>query len=345
MGLEPSDALADRLGVGGHPGLAEDVDDVAGPVAVGGGVHGIGRAVAPLPATERGEAPAAVGALDGPEVDDGRFPTGPIQQAVDPGRGPEQERPVVEVGGRGRAEVAPEPVEPSAGRGGGLVVVGSLADGHGGQGGPVIVVVFGGGQVAIEPVPAAVGTLDRPHPIERGAGQGVQLARRGRVVQRQGRRGRDDLAFGDRPGRLLRAVPAGGATLEERPDLGQLGRGPDHRAGHHVRVVRMAGPALPRPRPVDRDRVEEPGALLDREPRGHRLLVRVGAGPGRRVAARGEGGRDADQGENQGSTSNHRREPPPGTAIEPTVILTPDRDGVSPPGPSDHRAVSPDRDR
>ncbi len=115
MGLEPSNSPADRDGVGGHPGLAEDENDVPGPIAVGRGVFGIGRTIATGPAPERGEAPASIGTLKSKQIRNGPFTLGTSQQAVDPGRGPKEKRLVVQVRcGRG-AEVAPELVEAATG--------------------------------------------------------------------------------------------------------------------------------------------------------------------------------------------------------------------------------------
>ena len=111
MGLEPCNSPADWDGVGGHPGLAEDENDVPGPITVGGGVLGFGRTIASGPAPKRGEAPASIGTLESKQIRNGPFTLGTVKQAVDPGRGPKEKRLVVQVGCGCGAEVAPKLVE------------------------------------------------------------------------------------------------------------------------------------------------------------------------------------------------------------------------------------------
>ena len=60
VSFEPLDAALDLFVVLGDAGLAEDVDDKAGGVAIARAFGIVGRAVEPLPITERGQIPAAV---------------------------------------------------------------------------------------------------------------------------------------------------------------------------------------------------------------------------------------------------------------------------------------------
>ena len=117
---EPGDAAADRRVGRRDAGLAEDEDGQAGGVAVAGGLGIVGRAVAALPGAQRGEIPAAVGPLERAEPVDGRITTLGRHQAVEPGRGPEQHRGVVEVRRRvSSRKVSAEPLNPGL-RGRGL---------------------------------------------------------------------------------------------------------------------------------------------------------------------------------------------------------------------------------
>src|SRR6185312_6694686 len=63
VALEPGDAAENGRVIGGDTGLPEHVDDQAGGIAVAGSVLVVGGAVVALPVAERGEAPAAVRAL------------------------------------------------------------------------------------------------------------------------------------------------------------------------------------------------------------------------------------------------------------------------------------------
>src|SRR5262245_15296256 len=82
VGLQPGDPAPEGLLGGRDPGLAEDVQDQPGRVAVAEGVLVLRLAVQALPGAQRGQAPAAVLALEGQQRLDRALALGLVHQAV-----------------------------------------------------------------------------------------------------------------------------------------------------------------------------------------------------------------------------------------------------------------------
>src|SRR5262249_31296753 len=74
IALEPGDAALDGLVVGGHAGLAQDVDDEACTVSVTRRLFAIDWPGLPLPLGHRTQAPAAIFALEREQFLNGLLP-------------------------------------------------------------------------------------------------------------------------------------------------------------------------------------------------------------------------------------------------------------------------------
>src|ERR1019366_5708933 len=89
-------------------------------------------------------------------------------------------------------EISPQSREPRLCPGCPGVALRRMPGTQGGHDGAVVIVVLIGGPAALEPVEAAIGLLNRPHPVECLATPRMELTGRRRVVHRQRGSRRDD---------------------------------------------------------------------------------------------------------------------------------------------------------
>src|SRR5208283_5708715 len=102
----------------------------------------VGLSVASLPLAQRGQAPAAVGALEGPQRPDGRRFLIGVHEAVEPCRGPEKHGLMVHVGRRSLAKIAAQPLQTTLGEGAPDIIAGGMAHAKRRDDGSVVIVML-----------------------------------------------------------------------------------------------------------------------------------------------------------------------------------------------------------